>query len=108
MKPANILIIGALLLVALALAGCFATPIKTKIETTAPLPSIKYSSEKDVVFKKVTYDAKTGNKIEEVELQAVASVPAAVQAERDKIQAETTAASLKLATEIINGAIPKP
>jgi hypothetical protein len=108
MKLTDILLIGALALIAIALTGCFATPIKTKITTQDPLPAITYSSEKDVVFRKTSYDPATGKVIEEIELQAVASVPAAVQAERDKIQAETTAASLNLATEIIKGATRAP
>lgn len=108
MKLTDILLIGALALCAITLTGCFATPIKTKIETKDPLPAISYSSEKDVVFKKKTYDPATGNVIEEIELQAVASVPAAAQAERDKTQAETNAKAMDLAREIITTAIPKP
>lgn len=95
------------LIAVLFLTGCNA-PIRTIFNAEIAGAPISYKSEKDVKVVKRSYDAATGNLIEEVEIQAVASVPAAVQAERDKIQAETTAASLNLATEIINGAIPKP
>lgn len=105
MKPVTIL---SLLASLVFLTGCLNTPIATKVDATIPGAEIAYKSEKDVKVVKRSYDPDTGNLIEEVEIQAVASVPAAVQAERDKVQAESNKAALELATEIIKGATPAP
>lgn len=100
MKP--IILILTLILI-LPLTGCN-VPIRTTFDATIAGTPISYKSEKDVKVIKRSYDPTTGNLTEEVEIEAVASAPALVQAERDKIQSETTAASLKLATEIITKA----
>jgi hypothetical protein len=88
---------------AVFLTGCN-VPIRTTFDATIAGTPISYKSEKDVKVIKRSYDPTTGNLTEEVEIEAVASAPALVQAERDKVQAETTATAMKLATEIINRA----
>lgn len=93
---------------AVLLTGCGTMPISTRMEAEIAGVPVKYKSEKDLKVIKRSYDAESGNLVEEIEVEAVASAPALAQAERDKIQAEVNARALEMANKIISGAIPVP
>lgn len=93
--------------VLLLLAGCQTRPIATQAEIGGDIP-IHYKSEKDITIEREKYDPATGNLIERTRVQSVASAPALAQAEREKIEAETTTAAIGLAAKVLESAKPVP
>ena len=99
MKTATILITLAVLL----LAGC-TSPINTVVKVDG---IGTYKSERNLDLTYTTWDPAPGEKTKEITVSAHASDPAASQAERDKVQAETMSKAMDIVNESLK-ALPKP
>lgn len=113
MKLEKLILITAMLLLPLAFltfgTGCASlTPIKTTLDiesTEAGMPVLNYSSEKDVLYTRVSTDPETGIE-ERIEFKALASAAALAQAEREKVEAEASKAqaeALSAAVQALSG-----
>jgi len=100
MKLSHLISAFIILSLTLLFAGCQTSrPIKTTLNlTTDPSPALTYSSEKDVIYSRITTDPTTGI-IDSVSFKALASPAAYAQAERDTIQAQANAANAAAAAE---------